>query len=53
MHHTHHQQQLLHNKRRLSDAAALLAEHEGNLLEVTPLGAGQEVGRSCIVLRYQ
>lgn len=24
-----------------------------NLVEFTPLGAGQEVGRSCMILKYQ
>ncbi|KAI8319624.1 Metallo-hydrolase/oxidoreductase [Martensiomyces pterosporus] len=28
-------------------------EDESDLLQITPLGAGQEVGRSCIVLRYK
>ncbi|KAJ1956250.1 endoribonuclease ysh1, partial [Linderina pennispora] len=28
-------------------------EDEDDLLQITPLGAGQEVGRSCIVLRYK
>lgn len=26
--------------------------HQRNLVEVIPLGAGQEVGRSCIILKY-
>ena len=25
----------------------------GDLVEIIPLGAGQEVGRSCVVLKYQ
>ncbi|KAJ2720950.1 endoribonuclease ysh1 [Coemansia sp. Benny D115] len=28
-------------------------ESEGDLLRITPLGAGREVGRSCIVLEYK
>ncbi len=27
-------------------------EVQRNLVEITPLGAGQEVGRSCIILKY-
>ena len=33
-------------------ASAELDEGQRNLVEVIPLGAGQEVGRSCIILRY-
>ena len=25
----------------------------GDLVEIIPLGAGQEVGRSCVLLKYQ
>jgi hypothetical protein len=33
-------------------ASVDLDEGQRNLVEVIPLGAGQEVGRSCIILRY-
>lgn len=28
-------------------------DSEENILEIIPLGAGQEVGRSCIVIKYK
>ena len=30
-----------------------LVEVEGDLMEITPLGAGQEVGRSCVLLKFK
>ncbi len=42
-------QQLEHNEL----AARLEEESEDNLVTIIPLGAGQEVGRSCIILKYQ
>ena len=33
--------------------ARSLATPAGDLVEIIPLGAGQEVGRSCVVLKYQ
>ncbi|GFH17923.1 uncharacterized protein HaLaN_18737, partial [Haematococcus lacustris] len=41
-------------KRRASIASSQLPVSDGsNLVQITPLGAGQEVGRSCIILKYQ
>ena len=28
-------------------------EINGNILEITPIGAGNEVGRSCVNLKYK
>ncbi len=36
-------------KRQTFDFAA----HDDDLLKITPLGAGNEVGRSCILLQYK
>ena len=33
-------------------ASTDLSDGQRNLVEIIPLGAGQEVGRSCIILRY-
>ena len=35
-------------KRKAEDVPAV----QRNLVEIIPLGAGQEVGRSCIILKY-
>ena len=40
-------------KRPLSPSSSELLQHASNTLEVTPLGAGQEVGRSCCLLKFQ
>lgn len=45
-------------KRRLgaSDQAGMEAvtdDADANQVQITPLGAGSEVGRSCIILKYQ
>lgn len=34
------------------DAAASVAADPNAVVKITPLGAGQEVGRSCIILEY-
>ena len=42
-------------KRRASgelDAAVADLEEDENIVEIKPLGAGQEVGRSCIMLKH-
>ncbi|KAJ1940590.1 endoribonuclease ysh1, partial [Linderina macrospora] len=39
------------HKRKADIVVAI--EDSDDLLQITPLGAGQEVGRSCIVLRYK
>eukprot|EP00798_Chlamydomonas_sp_ICE-L_P001513 gene1513-32891_t len=41
-------------KRRAEDAAEVsFDEDASNSAEITPLGAGNEVGRSCIIFKYQ
>jgi hypothetical protein len=30
-----------------------IADDPSNIVEIIPLGAGQEVGRSCVILKYQ
>ena len=37
-------------KRKNPEATPL--EDDAHKVEITPLGAGQEVGRSCIMLKY-
>ena len=39
------------SKRRVSDHVVITDQN--NAIEITPLGAGNEVGRSCIILKYQ
>lgn len=41
------------NKRKAQDVPIVVDGDAANLVEITPLGAGQEVGRSCIILKYQ
>jgi hypothetical protein len=36
-----------------SAAAPAPGDDRRDLLEIVPLGAGQEVGRSCIIVKYQ
>ena len=33
--------------------SAIAVTDESDILKITPLGAGQEVGRSCILLEYK
>lgn len=33
--------------------STILHDNEGSKIEITPLGAGNEVGRSCILLTYK
>lgn len=40
-------------KKRKVEAAHAANPNASNLVEFTPLGAGQEVGRSCMILKYQ
>ena len=36
-----------------ADIAATIPTEESDLLKITPLGAGQEVGRSCHILEFK
>jgi predicted metal-dependent RNase len=40
-------------KRRASQELVGLVDDDVSSVRITPLGAGQEVGRSCIVMEYQ
>jgi cleavage and polyadenylation specificity factor subunit 3 len=40
------------SKRKLATTVVPVTE-EGDLMRITPLGAGQEVGRSCILVEYK
>jgi predicted metal-dependent RNase len=41
-------------KRRAVEQLQVLGDEDAaRLVEITPLGAGQEVGRSCIIMKYQ
>lgn len=46
-------------KRSAADAVVVASARSshttpaGDLVEIIPLGAGQEVGRSCVILKYQ
>lgn len=40
------------SKRKEPEGDAVAPVVEENFVEITPLGAGQEVGRSCIILQY-
>lgn len=40
------------SKRKGDDGTVVFDAGSRNLVEIVPLGAGQEVGRSCIILRY-
>lgn len=39
-------------KRKASEDVEALEAGSSTLVKITPLGAGQEVGRSCIILEY-
>lgn len=41
------------DKKRREPGEAINPDVHPDVVEVTPLGAGQEVGRSCIVLKYR
>lgn len=41
------------SKRKIVPPTLVPAGDESDMLKITPLGAGQEVGRSCILVEYK
>ena len=41
------------SKRKIVPPTLVPAGNESDMLKITPLGAGQEVGRSCILVEYK
>jgi cleavage and polyadenylation specificity factor subunit 3 len=41
------------SKRKVVPPTLVPAGNESDMLKITPLGAGQEVGRSCILVEYK